>query len=488
MNPFPEDATAARDELRLAIDTFPAMVWTLRSDGTVDFLNRRWLEYSGLSLEEGLQDPIATVHPDDRARVADEWTKTMTLGAPFQAEMRLRCADGRYCWFLVRTVPLLDAKGKVLKWYGISTDIEDRRCAEQATEENRELLRFVLAALPVGVVVTDPAGNIMLSNQASERIWGGSPIVSGPERRARSKGFWHGSDKRVAPEEWASSMALAEGRTVLNQLIDIETFDGERKTIQNSSVPIPTAEGTLAGAVVVNEDVTLRVRAEKELRESADRQQYLSRRLLLVQEEERRHLSRELHDEFGQLLSAISLHLQVAKSTAGEAAWPSLQECAALVERAGQRVRTLALELRPAMLETAAGLDGTLRWLVEQQSRLGGIAIALSGHLPDVSSEIAVTCFRVVQEALTNVIRHAGAREVHINLEQTADAVTVTVKDDGVGFDVGTTGRQAAARGHLGLVGMQERVDILRGELSIESSPGGGTRVRLSLPLPKDHH
>lgn len=472
------------EELRVVIDTIPAMVWSLLPDGSLEFLNRRWLEYSGVTLEEGLKDPLKTVHPDDRARVVEMWTRRMAAREPFEAEMRLRRADGEYRWFLVRTVPLLDGKGAVLKWYGTSNDIEDRKRAHEAMQQNRELLQFVLATLPVGVIVTDPAGDITLANPASRRIWGGELIVSGADRRERSKGFWHGSGRRLAPEEWASAVAVSEARAVLDQLIDIETFDGRRRTIHNSAAPIADAQGAIVGAVVVNEDVTERVRAEKELRESAHRLQHLSRRLLMVQEEERRHLSRELHDEFGQLLSAISLHLQVARSAAGPAAWPSVQECATLLERAGERVRSLALELRPAMLETAAGLDGTLRWLVEQQSRLGGLAIAVNGHLGDVPSEIAVTCFRVVQEALTNAIRHARAREVRIDLQQTPQAVRVSVQDDGVGFDLGTTGRQAAAHGHLGLVGMKERVEILGGDLAIESRPGGGTRVSVSLPTP----
>jgi len=471
------------DELRLVIDSIPAMVWSVLPDGRVEFLNRRWLEYSGLSLDAALQQPTGTVHPDDLARVMDAWSTSMAQREPFETELRLRRADGKYCWFLVRTVPLLDAGGNVVKWYGTSTDIEGRKRADEAVRDNRELLEIVLATLPVGVAVVDTAGDIMLINAACRRIWGGDPMTSGAERRAHSKGYWHESGRRLAPEEWGSMVAIAEGRSVLNQLVDIEAFDGQRKTMQNSAAPIRDAAGAIVGAVIVNEDVTSRVRAEKALREAAERQQHLSRRLLAVQEEERRHLSRELHDEFGQLLSAISLHLQVAKNTAGEAAWPSLRECAALVERAGERLRSLAVELRPAMLETSAGLDGTLRWLAEQQGRQAGIEIRVSGRLKQVPSAVAVTCFRVVQEALTNVVRHAGAQHVRIRLEQASDAAKVVVQDDGVGFDVRTTAEQAAARGHLGLVGMKERVDILGGALEIDSKPGGGTRIALSLPL-----
>jgi len=163
------------------------------------------------------------------------------------------------------------------------------------------------------------------------------PIARGPERWAQSKGRWHDSGKSIAPSEWASARALSAGQTSLNELIDIETDDGKQKTIQNSSAPIRNTDGLIIGAVIVNEDVTKRECAETALRESAKRLQYRSRRLLTVQEEERRHLSRELHDEFGQLLATITLHLHTAKAAAGEAAQSSLEECMALLQRAGAR-------------------------------------------------------------------------------------------------------------------------------------------------------
>jgi PAS domain S-box-containing protein len=474
----------AGDELRLAIDTIPAMTWTVLPDGRMEFLNRRWLEYSGLTLAEGLQQPLQTVHPDDQARVLDEWGKHMAKGEGYEAEMRLRRDDGAYRWFLVRTVPLLDEKGKVLKWYGTSTDIEERRQAAAAVQEKQRLLESMLETLPVGVAILDPVGDIVLINAASRRIWGGGEaILSGTERWKRSKGFWHGSGRALAPGEWASALALSEGKTVLNQMIDIENFDGQRRTVQNSAVPLRNSAGTVVGAVVVHEDVTDRLEADKAVRESADHLQHLSRRLFAVQEEERRHLSRELHDEFGQLLSAISLHLQVAKGASPSAASASLDECTGLVQRAGERVRGLALELRPTMLESA-GLDGTLRWLAEQHSRQGKISVSVSGRVGEIPNHIAITAFRVMQEALTNVLRHAQAQRVIITLEQDGARLRVGIEDDGVGFDVGTTREQAAARGHLGLIGMKERVDIHGGELQITSQGGSGTRIRASLPLP----
>ncbi|MGD0493402.1 MAG: ATP-binding protein [Steroidobacteraceae bacterium] len=359
-------------------------------------------------------------------------------------------------------------------------NLSDRKRAGEAVQERQELLRLVLATLPVGVLVTDRFGDIVLANAAAELIWGGM-IIMGRERWVRSTASWHDSGRHIAPSEWASVRALREGKTSLNELIDIETFDGQRKTIQNSAAPIRDADGLIVGSVVINEDVTERVRAESALRESTDRLQHFSRRLLAVQEDERRRLSRELHDEFGQLLAGITLHLQAAKGLAGDAARSRLEECVALIQDAGAQLRSLVLELRPTMLESA-GLVPTLRWLAKQHEERTGMVTQVVGELNDVRSDLAIACFRAVQEALTNVIRHARAQHAWIELNQTDDRLELAIRDDGVGFEVAKALDQAANLGRLGLLGMKERVQILGGDIEIHSEPGGGTRIRISLP------
>jgi PAS domain S-box-containing protein len=470
------------DDLRLVIDTIPVMAWAVLPDGKLEFLNRRWLDYSGLSLQEAIEQPTSTMHPEDLPRVLEEWREHMSSGESYEGEMRLRRADGEYRWFLVRTVPLLDEQGKIVKWYGTSTDIEDRKRAEDAMHRSQQLLNLVLETLPVGVAVTDRAGDIILSNAASRRIWGEQMIQSGVERWARSPGYWHDSGQRISPTQWPSVRALRDGKTTLNELIDIDAFDGRRKTIQASAAPIRAAEGAIVGAVVVIEEVTERVHAEEALRESASRLQHLSRRLIAVQEEERSHLSRELHDEFGQLLATISLHLHAVRSVAGGATETALDEVITLVKRAGAEMRTLALELRPRMLETS-GLDATLRWLGDQHSQHTGVSAEVVGHVNDVGVDLAIACFRVLQEALTNVARHAQAQHVRIELAQSDSMLELAVCDDGIGFEVSRILEGAAGRGNLGLAGMRERVEILGGVLKLDSEPGNGTRIRIALPL-----
>ncbi len=421
--------------------------------------------------------------PQDVERIRAQMDEAMRARGPLDFDYRITRPDGSVRVLHEQGNVIVNEAGEPIRLVGTAQDVTERRRVEELLEENQRLLHRVLATLPVGVLVIDRAGGAILANPACSRIWG-DLIVSGRERWARSKGFWHDSGQRIDPESWASARALSKGETSLNELIDIETFDGQQKTIENSVAPIRNAEGLIVGAVVVNEDVTERVRAQKALRESADRLQHLSRRLLKVQEEERRHLARELHDEFGQILATITLHLHAARGLAGAAARPRLDECAALLQQAGEQVRSLALELRPTMLDTL-GLEATLRWLAEQHQKRTGAEVRLLGHLagPPLAPDLSIACFRVVQEALTNVVRHAAAGHVWIELSESENTLEVVVRDDGIGFEVTPTQEKAARRGGLGLLGMAERAQLLGGALHVESEPGRGAQIRVSFPL-----
>jgi len=243
-------------------------------------------------------------------------------------------------------------------------------------------------------------------------------------------------------------------------------------------------EGQWIGHYCFMKDITDRKRAEETLSENAERLQVLARRVVEVQEAERRHLARELHDEIGQVLSAISVNLHAVKGGCDDAAWPRLDECLGIVDRAIQQVRNLSLDLRPSMLDDL-GLASALRWLVDRQAQRADLVahftVRSSGaHLPP---DLATTCFRVAQEALTNVIRHARARRVWVELYQGEKEVRLVIGDDGIGFDVDEARRRAARGASLGLLGMQERIALHGGQITIESEPGHGTSLRVWFPV-----
>ncbi|MDB6038419.1 MAG: sensory transduction histidine kinase, partial [Verrucomicrobiales bacterium] len=187
-----EDALRESEgQLRLVIDTLPMMAWIVLPDGSLDFINKRWLAYSGLSLEEALKDPIGTMHPEDLAAVKEKWSTCMASSKAYEGEMRLRRGDGEYRWFLVRTEPFFDGQGNLLRWYGTSTDIEDRKRAEGALRDTQAVLAGVMRATVAGELtasiaheVNQPLGAVVTNANAALRWLNGNPPVLDEVREA----------------------------------------------------------------------------------------------------------------------------------------------------------------------------------------------------------------------------------------------------------------------------------------------------------------
>jgi signal transduction histidine kinase len=206
---------------------------------------------------------------------------------------------------------------------------------------------------------------------------------------------------------------------------------------------------------------------------------------LEIQENERRHIARELHDEIGQSLTAVKINLEtilrLPNTTTVE---PHVMESIAIVERVLQQVRAISLDLRPSMLDDL-GLESALRWYVGRQAERAGLTIEFTADLLNIQlpPEVGTACFRVVQEALTNIVRHACARHVRVDLRQRGAILRLNISDNGIGFDPHEAQARAAHGASLGLVGMQERVLLAGGELSIEAAHGRGTTIRAHFPI-----
>jgi signal transduction histidine kinase len=206
-------------------------------------------------------------------------------------------------------------------------------------------------------------------------------------------------------------------------------------------------------------------------------------RLIEAQESERRRVARELHDEIGQTLTAIRLNLGAIEQAHEPAKRSTLvQDTCAIVDQGVQQVRDLSLDLRPPLLDDL-GLPAALRSHVKREAERAGIEAEVIAEAGDarLPPELETACFRIAQEALTNVVRHSGARRVCVELTKAGGELQLAVVDDGKGFDLSGAGKQQLG---LGLLGMRERAAIAGGFLTIKSAPGGGTQVRAHFPLP----
>jgi PAS domain S-box-containing protein len=460
----------AENRLRLVINTIPTMVWTLQPHGAVDFVNQRWLDYTGLTLEEEIEDPAGPVHPEDLPRVMEKWLVDVAAGEPSEDEMRLRRADGEYRWFLVRTAPLRDEQGNLVKWYGVSIDIEDRKQAERQS-------RALIDAIPQQIWSGPPDGTLDYCNDrwrsyvglGLEELRGeGWQSMLHPDDRERVLNAWHESVTNGTPYE-------QEERH--------RGVDGTYRWFLARGVPLRDAEGRIVRWYGANTDIEDRKQAEEELRR-------LSGQLLRSQDEERRRIARDLHDNTGQDLVALATMLGQLRGSVPSVERKSrrlLSECKALADRCIREVRTLSYVLHPPVLDHA-GLGVAIRDYVKGFIDRSGIQVELdlSPRLGRMTRDVELTLFRVVQESLTNIQRHSGSRRAEIRIHRNADII-LEITDIGHGFaaKVQRGKEQPGFEVGVGIPSMQERVNLIGGRLEIDST-SQGTTVRVTIPLRRE--
>lgn len=224
---------------------------------------------------------------------------------------------------------------------------------------------------------------------------------------------------------------------------------------------------------------------QKALHQAYDRLRGLTRRLEAAKEDERKRLARELHDEMGQILTTAKLNLQLLPGMgATEDRSRRITDAIGLLDRLIGHVRALSLDLRPPLLDEL-GLSAALRGYLEAQARRSGLTVDLVSDPvpPGLPNDVEIAAFRVVQEAITNVLRHAGAERVKVELRYDLGWLDLKIADDGRGFDVATALDHGAEGRHLGLLGMRERVESMNGSLTIASAPGSGTEVGARIPI-----
>lgn len=358
-------------------------------------------------------------------------------------------------------------------------DITERKCAEEALREAYQRMRTLIEESPLAIIMIDAHGIVESWNSAAQALFGwtaeevmGRPIPIVPE----------------------------EDRTIIAKLISDEMQGEVRKGLETRrlrkdgtlvevalwTAPFLDATGRTVATIRMFADITERKRAEDELSTSREQLAALTRLLLHAQEAERRALARELHDELGQVLTLVKMNIQAARRAAETAGKQRLDVALEVTEQAIAKVRSLSVNLRPPVLDDF-GLKAALEWLVDRQAASGGPAIELAGNLGEVrfAAELETACFRVVQEAITNALRHAQAKRVRVRAEWTGDALVVSVRDDGIGFDLGAARNRAAQGGSTGLLSMAERVHFLGGDFRITTAPGLGAEVCASISVSK---
>ena len=475
----------SEERLALAVAGAQEGVWDWNLETNAVVYSARWkqmLGYADEEIEPHLSAWERLAHPEDTAR-ADRAHESVASGdtATYEAEFRLRHKAGHYVHVLSRGYPVRrEPGGPVVRIVGTHLDLTERKRAEATLRENEERLKLAFAGaqegvwdwnLETGAVVYSSRWKEMLGYADDEIV----PHVSAWEA------LLHPDDIERARQV---NESVVRGASTYEGEFRLRHKDGHYVQVLSRGYPVRRDPGGPVVRIVgTHFDLTERKRAEAE----RARTEYL-KRLVFAQEDERRRIAREMHDQFGEQLTALAVGIRALKESAVD--HPDMQPQIDAIESVAQRldrdVDQLVWELRPTALDDL-GLRAALANYIQDWSNRVGVCAKLhtSGLMDDrLPPDSETALYRIAQEALTNVAKHARAANVDIILERRADSVLLIVEDDGVGFDAALAG---GGQG-FGLLGMQERAGLVGATLEIESTPGHGTTVlvRMTAGAPAD--
>lgn len=521
---------ASEERFRSFMDHLPAEAFIKDSAGRYIFGNKHWAENYPLPLESVLGKTDFELWPSRLAEMFQASDREVLRdGRAVEVQQTIEQDHGIAKWFQVLKFPIHQELAPPLVG-GIALEITRLKQTEESMRQAANRLRALLAtAQTVGATLDlDTLLNqllyhvtqvVSITNRSAIYIYDPPTDVLIPRACIRADAETY-RQIRLKSGESISGKVFQTGRSVLlrtRQEIDdlrgelrpenerLLALDRTGPTVRSTiGVPLRTRTGdnlgtmTLASTlgIFTEDDLSLlegvasqaaiaiqNAELFDEVRAGRERLQWLSRQLIATQESERHHLARELHDEIGQVLTAVSLRLQNLKSGRDTDLQSEMDQGIQLIDQAIDQVRGLSLNLRPAMLDVL-GLEPALRWFVNQQREQTGWDVRLMLQLESrLSPELEITCFRVVQGALTNISRHALASQVEVELRQSDLDLELSVRDNGIGFDLENARQRSEQGERFGLLAMRERVELVGGTFRIDSGSGQGTIIQAHFPL-----
>ncbi len=451
----PNSNDRTRDLLKTLLDQLPFGV-SLVSGRTIVFANPALLSMYGSSEEELIgKTPADFLEEGEARRVSERLQELQAGGRIYPSEYRCLRSDGSPFPAEITSRFIQWEDGQAL--LSVHQDLTDHKRTEEALRQTHETLRALIEACPMGIFTLDSGGHVVRWSRSAEKIFGWSqdevqggtpPQVPGDEIEELQRRVKHG----YAADGHEVSRRRRDG-----SVVDLEAW----------SAPIRDADGHFTGMVVLIADITDRKRLEREILEVSAREQS--------------RIGQDLHDSLGQRLAGIAfLSKAVAQKLSAQASPESeaTAEIAKLVSQAMSQARHLARGLYPAALEVG-GLMPALQEMSANMKRLFGVSCVLQAEdcLSPSDEATARHLYYVVQEAVTNAIKHGQANNVVVQLERTGDKCMLTVRDDGTGISA----KRETSKG-MGLHIMRYRANMIHASFSIEPTPKGGTAVRLAWP------
>ena len=454
------------------------------ADGQILHVNPAFAGMFGYAAEDMCGQPVAMLNaPGDRAadEVAAEISLVMNTQGTWQGQVENVRRDGSRFWTEAKAATFLHPEhGEV--WVSNQWDITEQRAQEQALRKYADEVDDLYQNTPCGHHSSDDAGFIVRIND-TELEWLGYRREEVVGKLHRSQVF--APDCREACEK--AFEAFKRTGSIANLEMEMQRKDGTRFPVLLSATAIYDEDGRFLRSRAVSLDISGQKRLELEREHQRRRVEELSRYLVTVQEEERRRLSSDLHDRISANLAAVALNLGMLQdrvTTVDPAHADLLADVRGMLQDTTTAVRDICADLSPALLDFV-GLQAAVEAYTTQYTARTGIRVESrvswsgGGGAPALETQV----FRIIQEALANIARHARAGRVSLLLQRTADGTDIAVADDGHGFDPRQVGRDGDCDG-MGLQGMRQRAAFFGGSFSLVSRPGWGTEVRVRIPSP----
>ena len=470
------------NELRFRTLTGNAPVGIFQSDaaGKTTYVNETWLEYTGLSVGEAMGDGwIKALHPEDKEIQLKQWRDKSKEGQESFSEFRLIDKKGNTRWVVGKATPLFNINGQIAGYIGTLSDITKNKNAEEALRRSEERLKQAQAIAHVGNWEVNFETNVSVWSDEAYKIYG---LL--PKAHKLSIEDWmlfiHPDDLDFVKKEIKKSQVSLNDSSFYHRII---RKDGAIRYVLSESRYEFNNEGKPIGLYGIVHDVTEIKKAENEIRLMNEQLRLLSEHQQNIREEERTHIAREIHDELGQQLTVMKMDVSWLNKKLGaidETVGKKTLELSKILDETVKTVRRIASELRPSLLDDL-GLVAAIEWQLNEFEKRSGIKAELKKMrieplLPDAAR---TGLFRIVQESLTNVARHANAKKVTISLQQKKGLLVLKIEDDGIGFDK----EKITGKKTLGILGMKERTSVMGGTYEIESASGKGTIVSVTVPF-----
>jgi len=459
------------------INTIDGIVW--EADAVTFkfiFVSKKAEQILGYPVEQWIAEEnfwADHMHPDDSAWAVEYCLSHTKEKRKYDFEYRMIAKNGAVVW-LRDIVTVITQFNQPMQLRGIMVDITERKKAEEEISYSASLLENVSDA----ILSLDIERRILSWNKASEQMYGFTKEeVLG---------------KRI-PELVVFEFPGTNNEAVFKEVFDKGNWKGEIFFIHpKNGQPIivlgninllKNAEGEITGFIATSKDITDRKQVENALNERTEQLRELSTHLQEVREEERTNIAREIHDELGQQLTGLKMDITWLKKRV-KADDPVIKnkfsESIKLIDASVRTIRRIVTELRPSIIDDL-GLNAAIEWHVVDFGKKLGVVIQYHNDFDDenIKPAISIGLFRILQESLTNIAKHAQAKNVTIKIEQAGDEIHLSVQDDGIGFDTGIKQIDKT----FGLLGIKERAHKMNGHCLINSKPGAGTKIEVYIPL-----